>query len=57
MKVPGQQSHHRSDDAEKVEHGVGHLAMEDPVRVGRRVTGDAHGAVGERHNEVQRHTA
>lgn len=55
--VPGQQSHHSSDDAEKVEHGVGHLSLEDPVRVGWRVTGDADGTVGKRHNEVQCHTA
>lgn len=55
--IPGQQSHHSGDDADEVEHGVGHLALEDPVRVGWRVTGDADGAVGQRHDEVQRHTA
>lgn len=55
--VPGQQSHHSSDDADKVEHGVGHLALEGPVRVGWRITGDADATVGKRHNEVHRHTA
>lgn len=55
--LPGQQSHHCGNDADKVEHGVGHLALKDPVRVGWRVTGDANAAVGKSHNEVQCHTA
>lgn len=55
--APGQQSHHSGDEADKAEHGVGHLALEDPVRVGWRVTGDAGGAVGQRHGEVQHHAA
>lgn len=55
--IPGQQSHHSGDDADKVEHGVGHLALKDPVRVGRRVTGDADAAVDESHNEEDRHAA
>lgn len=54
--VPGQQSHHSSDEAEKVEHGVGHLPRKDPVWVGWRVTGDADCTVGKCHNEVQHHT-
>lgn len=57
VMVPGQESHHCGDDADKVEHGVSHLALEDPIRVGWRVAGDADGAVGKRHNEVQCHTA
>lgn len=55
--IPGQQSHHSGDDTDKVEHGVCHLGLKDPVRVGRRVTGDAGATVGERHNEEDRHTA
>lgn len=55
--VPGQQSHHSSDDADKVEHGVSHLALKDPVWVGWRVTGDTDAAVDKCHNEVQSHTA
>lgn len=55
--VPGQQSHYGSDDADEVEHGVGHLALKDPVRVGWRITGDANSTVGKCHYEVQRHTA
>lgn len=57
VMVPGQQSHHGGDDADKVEHGVSHLALKDPVRVGWRVTGDANATVGKRHNKVQSHTA
>lgn len=55
--VPGKQSHHGGEDADKVEDGVGHLSLEDPVRVGWRVTRYAGGAVDERHDEEQRHTA
>lgn len=55
--VPGQQSHHSSDDADKVEHGVDHLALKHPVWVGRRVASDADATVGERHYKIQRHTA
>lgn len=57
VMVPGQQSHHGSEDADKVEHGVSHLALKDPVRVGWRVTGDANATVGKRHNEVHSHAA
>lgn len=55
--VPGQQSHYRGEEADEVEHGVSHLILEDPVRVGWRVTGDAHAAVHQRHDEVQNHAA
>lgn len=55
--VPGQQSHHGAEGDDKVEHGVGHLALEDPVRIGWRITGNAAGGVGQHHNEVQCHTA
>lgn len=57
LTIPGQQSHHSSEDADKVEHGVSHLILEDPVRVGRSVAGDANGSVGERHNKVDCHAA
>lgn len=57
LTVPGQQSHHSSEDADEVEHGVYHLVLEDPVWVGRSVAGDANGGVGERHNEVDCHAA
>lgn len=52
LTVPGQKSHHSGDDADKVEHGVGHLALEDPVRVGWGVTGDASGTVDKCHDEI-----
>lgn len=55
--VPGQQSYHSGDDADQVEHGVRHLALEDPVRVGWGVTGNADGAVDQCHGEVQPHAA
>lgn len=54
--IPWQQGHHSCDDADKIEHGVGHLALKDPVWVGWRITGDADGAVGQCYNEVQGHT-
>lgn len=57
LTVPGQESHHCGDSADKVEHGVGHLALEDPVRVGWGVAGDASGTVGKCHNEIQRNAA
>lgn len=57
VMIPGQQSHHSGNEADEVEHGVGHLALKDPVWVGWRVTGDANAAVGKCHNEVQSHTA
>lgn len=55
--VPGQESHHSGEDADKVEHGVLHLALEDPVWVRGRVAGYTDSAVGECHDEVQCHTA
>lgn len=57
LTVPGQKSHHSGDDADKVEHGVGHLALEDPVRVGWRVAGDASSTVDSCHNEIQCYAA
>lgn len=57
LMVPGQQGHHRGQDADEVEHGISHLPLQDPVRVGRGGAGDANGVVGERHNEVDRHAA
>ena len=50
--VPGQQSHHGGEGADKVEHGVGHLALQEPVRIGWRITGNTDGGVGKCHNEV-----
>lgn len=55
--VPGQQSHHGGEGADKVEHGVSHLALEDPVRIGWRITGNTEGTVGQRHHEVQQYAA
>lgn len=57
LTVPGQQSHHSSEDADEVEHWVSHLVLKDPVRVGRSVAGEANGGVGECHNEVGCHAA
>lgn len=51
--VPGQESHHSGEDADKIEQGVCHLVLEDPVWIGGRVAGNTGGAVSECHDEVE----